>query len=505
MNLKRCYFLAFLSALLLGSEVVAQAPHTVWHALGIPQAYKHITDTTLNRKGKHPGLEKKPPLKKLADPANLKSDIPAIKKAAEIKEQEDLAPQKIKAIKYLGQTGCGCYGGVAEALTAALEDCTEEVRYAAALAIVQSLSTNCQICKKTCCTKALAAKMHERAFEQDAEGCFIEPSDRVRAVLQEALNDCPPDMRDVGPIVIPPDTVPPDTVPPPDAPVVPPPDGAAALEEGNDAGAAATSRRGATTSLLHRSSARTPIDGAARIDADALFDAAPEVPMVPRQVTGEVIEGKSRRGYVRIQFDHYLRPAVGTEVDVYHAYVLGVEFAGRLVIAEYDGDYAIAAAHAWESVKVARGDTVKCMVLVPAASAAPPAPAPAESVTPPFPAPEARVASNHRLLLPPPPAPMQRLPIERLPAEPEPVSSPVANSQLDARLLDILQPPPVVVEGDEEATETPVTPVSTETPVKQASAATPVYPVVNQIPSQPIDEPEHLAPIVSPPRVIIKR
>jgi hypothetical protein len=229
MNLKRCYFLAFLSALLLGSEVVAQAPHTVWHALGIPQAYKHITDTTLNRKGKHPGLEKKPPLKKLADPANLKSDIPAIKKAAEIKEQEDLAPQKIKAIKYLGQTGCGCYGGVAEALTAALEDCTEEVRYAAALAIVQSLSTNCQICKKTCCTKALAAKMHERAFEQDAEGCFIEPSDRVRAVLQEALNDCPPDMRDVGPIVIPPDTVPPDTVPPPDAPVVPPPDGAAAL------------------------------------------------------------------------------------------------------------------------------------------------------------------------------------------------------------------------------------------------------------------------------------
>ena len=32
MSLKRCYFLAFLSALLLGSEVVAQAPSTVWGA-----------------------------------------------------------------------------------------------------------------------------------------------------------------------------------------------------------------------------------------------------------------------------------------------------------------------------------------------------------------------------------------------------------------------------------------------------------------------------------------
>ena len=553
MYLKRCYFLAFLSALLLGSEVVAQAPSTVWHALGIPQAYKCIADARLNRKGKHPGLERKPPLKALADPANLKSDVPAIKKAAEIKQQEDLAPQKVKAVKYLGQIGCGCYGGVAEALTAALEDCTEEVRYAAALSIVQALYSNCQVCKKTCCTKELAAKMHERAYAQDETGCFLEPSERVRAVLMEALNDCPPDMRDIGPVIIPDDTVPPDAVPPPDAPLVPPADGAASVEEGTS-DVPHTSRRPENTSLLHRSSARSALDES-QLDSQALFAPAPEVPMVPRQVIGEVIAGKTRGGFVRIQFNQQLRPAVGSEVEVYHAYVLGTEFTGRLVIAEYDGDVAIAAPQPWESVKVARGDTVKCLVLAPAVTSAPAptaAPSPPSAVEeqpepladtfappptieprsepvatkfapPPVPeprkrAPEHRLTSTRELLLPPPPAPSApKAParIERLPVEsaPEPVER-----QLDARLLDILQPPPVVVEDEEvappvaaEATfEVPPVYVEPETesePVKQASAVAPLYPVVDNVPAPPVQQAprETLAPIVSPPKVVKKK
>ena len=545
MNLKRCYFLAFLSALLLGSEVVAQAPSTVWHALGIPQAYKCIADARLNRKGKHPGLERKPPLKALADPENLKSDVPAIKKAAEIKQQEDLAPQKVKAVKYLGQIGCGCYGGVAEALTAALEDCTEEVRYAAALAIVQSLHSNCQICKKTCCTKELAAKMHERAFEQDETGCFLEPSERVRAVLQEALNDCPPDTRDIGPVIIPDDTVPPDAVPP-RAPIVPPADGAAGFEaETGDV--PHTSRRSGSNSLLRRSSARTA-DDASQLDTQELFAPAPEVPMVPRQVTGDVVAGKSRGGYVRIQFNQQLRPAVGSEVDVYHTYVLGTEFAGRLVIAEYDGDVAIAAPRPWDSVKVARGDTVKCLVLGPAVTSAPaaapnpppaveeqpeplaaqfippsvveeqPEPAPTNFTPPPAPrtpAPEHRLASTRELLLPPPPAHRASMKIERLPVESAP--EPVAERQLDARLLDILQPPPVVVEGEVDVPpaaaapvfEVPPVHIEPETdsePVKQAAAVAPLYPVADNIPAPllPQAQGETLAPIVSPPKVVKK-
>jgi hypothetical protein len=71
-------------------------------------------------------------------PANLESQNPALKAAAKVKSEEDLAPQKIKAIKYLATIGCGCYPGVREALLAALDDCTESVRYEAAIAFCQA-------------------------------------------------------------------------------------------------------------------------------------------------------------------------------------------------------------------------------------------------------------------------------------------------------------------------------------------------------------------------------
>jgi hypothetical protein len=487
MTSRFCYILALAGATVLGNLVLAQSPPTVWHALGIPQACKHIHASTFNRKGNHPGLEKKPPLKGLADPANLKSDVPAIKKAAEIKAQEDLAPQKIKALKYLAQIGCGCYGGVAEALTAALEDCTEEVRYQGALAIVQALSSNCQVCQKTCCTKALAAKMYERAYGQDADGCFIEPSERVRGVLLRALDDCPPDMRDVAPVdeIIDPLLDPGGGTPSlRDAPAAPQPEPPAAealfpappaeISAGNQTGSSpstSSSRRSGTqrSALLHRTSTSSITYEVAREDV-SLFEPAPEVPMVKQQVTGEVIEGKSRRGFVRVLFDNRWQPPVGTELDVYHQYVLGTEFTGRLVIAEYEGAYAIAGSRAWDSVKVARGDRVQCIVMVPA---------PVSS------APAAQAMS-----LPAPPAPSMPLPTRQ--AAPAPVAAEsAAEKRLDAPLLDILQPPPVIVEPEDEEETELVVRASTDGPIQPSIAVEP--------------EPEHLAPIVLPPRVIRKK
>ena len=103
------------------------APLTLWNFLGIPQGLNKIRDVTTNRTGNHPGLERKPPPRAIADFRNLESPNPAIKKAAEIKAEEDLAPQKIKALKYLATVGCGCYPGVKEALMAATDDCTEVV------------------------------------------------------------------------------------------------------------------------------------------------------------------------------------------------------------------------------------------------------------------------------------------------------------------------------------------------------------------------------------------
>ena len=111
-----------------------------------------IQDNFINRRGNHPGLERRPLIKSLGDPANLESNNDAIKRAAEIKQQEDQAPQKIKAIKYLAEIGCGCYPGVAEALTASLEDCTERVRYETARAIERAAGDACQNCGSTSCS-----------------------------------------------------------------------------------------------------------------------------------------------------------------------------------------------------------------------------------------------------------------------------------------------------------------------------------------------------------------
>jgi hypothetical protein len=325
-----------IGVLATGSVLQAEAPPTVWHALGLPQAYSHFRTTIPNRWGNRPGLEPKPPLKKIADPANLQSDVPAIKKAAEIKGQEDLAPQKIKAIKYLAKQGCGCYGGVADALKGALEDCTEEVRYEAALAITQALDSHCEVCNKTCCTKELAAKMYERAYERDETGCFIESSDRVRQALQEAVSICPPDMRDFEP-------PPPDVGPGPD--ILPP------VDPGS------TNRRlpsGPHSAPYNRQVSRS-------VGSDAVAQA---VPMTRQLVTGEVIENKSN-GFVRVQFAGDIRPAVGAQVDVYHNYLLGTERGGRLTLATYEGPVAVLAVRASQNARVSKGDLVECEVLVP--------------------------------------------------------------------------------------------------------------------------------------------
>jgi hypothetical protein len=64
---------------------------TVWDRLGIPQATAAIRDSTINRNGNFPSLEKKPPVLRIADPANLKPEKPEmIKAAAKIKTDQDL-------------------------------------------------------------------------------------------------------------------------------------------------------------------------------------------------------------------------------------------------------------------------------------------------------------------------------------------------------------------------------------------------------------------------------
>ena len=414
---------AFVCALLLmvatGGTAFAQAPPTVWHFLGIPQGWSRFRDGTANRFGNRPNKEVKPPLKALADPANLKSDVPAIKAAAEIKQQQDLAPQKIKAIKYLAAIGCGCYGGVAEALQAALEDCVEEVRFAAAEALLSAMGNHCEFCQRTCCTPELSAKLYERAYGQDEHGCFLEPSDRVRAVLARVVAACPPDSMEVIDGLPPPvfDTVP-GTQP------LPPVDGGAASPLNFPGGGLQVDPLGSV------GGARGTQVGYSRFTPPV----AP-VPMMPVNVHGHVIDAGAGKGFVRVAFADGRRPPVGTVLEVYHEYLLGTERVGTLTIRDWDGRQAIAAPRAWDDVKIARGDHVEGVMQVPAEVPAEPTPAPeVQTVSAPTPARSPAAQS-------PPPVSVALDPLAT-PASPAATSPAIETPWPAVTARSILPPPP---------------------------------------------------------------
>lgn len=184
-----------------GAQAAAK-PHTLWQFLGFPS---YLRNRFVNQHGFAPGLEKKPPLRGIADPSNLESDVPAIQKAAEVKQQEDLAKQKIKAIRYLTDIGCGCYdkdGSISDALVAAMDDCTEKVRLVTVRAIGEAAKGgNCAQCnQKSCCNEKIVKQLAKIAYERDDKGCWLEPSQRVREAAVEALGICCPNPVPAEPI-----------------------------------------------------------------------------------------------------------------------------------------------------------------------------------------------------------------------------------------------------------------------------------------------------------------
>lgn len=171
---------------------------TVWDKLGIPQAAARIRDSSINRSGNYPNLEKKPPLLKIADPANLQPEKPEmIKTAAKIKTDKDLKKQKIKAINFLAEVNCGCYNKddkVAKAFLAALDDCDPDVRKAAVEGLCKAAG-NCSACRTgcetTCCTEEILKKVQDIATGLDANGCVKEPVKEIRVAAAGLLKKCP--------------------------------------------------------------------------------------------------------------------------------------------------------------------------------------------------------------------------------------------------------------------------------------------------------------------------
>ncbi len=179
--------------------------------LGVPQViqgtvggYRCVRDRIAGRLGGlFPGLEPRPPLLLLADPANLGPDAPpSVQAAAKVKQEQDAGAQKAKAAAYLATVGCGCYEGVAEALAENLKDCSEEVRHATVKALREMGSRSCGACGgNSCCSIEVHEGLMRLAWEVDSNGCFVEPSQRVRRLARLALNHCCMPMGVEGPLV----------------------------------------------------------------------------------------------------------------------------------------------------------------------------------------------------------------------------------------------------------------------------------------------------------------
>lgn len=222
MDLKRqlTVIRAFFALILLFSVgcITPQPPvATVWQKLGIPQAGARLRDGLVNRRGNFPGLERKPPVLAIADPANLEEAKPKmLQAAAEIKQDQDLKKQKIKALKFLGEVNCGCYNKddkVEKAFLEALEDCDPDVRKTA-IAALSNAAGNCPQCCRTgcevtCCTEDMFKKLEDIAFGVK-NGCYKEPVEEIRAAAKALLCKCPVPCKEVEPLPPPEELVAPD-------------------------------------------------------------------------------------------------------------------------------------------------------------------------------------------------------------------------------------------------------------------------------------------------------
>lgn len=141
----------------------------------------------LDLTGRFPGLQPQPPVLPITDPANLEESAPpAVQAAAEIKQEEDAAPQKIMALRYLATLGCGgCYPKVEDALLEGLSDCTESVRFEAVKALQCKPECGCRYCSSpSCCSLKVRKRLEELTT------CEKEPSERIRRLARVALACC---------------------------------------------------------------------------------------------------------------------------------------------------------------------------------------------------------------------------------------------------------------------------------------------------------------------------
>lgn len=191
-----------------GTTIVAIAPAagpkgTIWDFLGVKALCKDlamVADCGMNLLGaQFPGLASSLPMSSLTNPSAAASSNPAVAAAAAAKADENAAGGKVAALRYLGTLGCGgCYPEVEKALLAGLDDCIEVVRFEAASALATSSRNHCcRYCMSNrCCSANVRKKLIEIAMTMNDNGCYREPSARVRRMARVALCQCACDPAD---------------------------------------------------------------------------------------------------------------------------------------------------------------------------------------------------------------------------------------------------------------------------------------------------------------------
>lgn len=343
------------------------APATLWRFMGVPQGIQKVRGATTNRRGNFPGREPTPPLKAIADPRNLEpGNGPAINKAAQIKQQEDLAPQKIKALKYLATIGCGCYPGVEDAFAKSLkfgDECTEEVRYEAAKAMRKAAENNCAVCGKSCCcTAEMMQLLSDIATGKDDDGCFLEPSPRVREAACEALMACrrrvPVSPAPVAPVpAVPPGPGPQEFIPTQPTPeeITPPRTTAARPGEGlmDDILGAPTGGNAWQ---------RVPATNVSARDTIVNENGAPEAatPGLNSLLAGKVVGVDTTASTIDVEFPGRFQPTVGSQFSIHHDYAASSVYLGQVEIVYRAANSRVVARPVGRTdlSKVHRGDRV---------------------------------------------------------------------------------------------------------------------------------------------------
>lgn len=205
------------SELASSSTATSAGGATIWSFLGVDEfkqqvkcmfqlpAFKTLKTTLIGpltaSVGLNPHVPAVPPMamSAIGGPAGAAPGGP-VATAAAISAQQKTTGEKVAAIRYLATVDCLCYPEVVHSLLISLDDCAEEVRYEALLALRKSCGSTCcpagcdprtsSVCPNCQCQTVVIARLSDLLLERDVNNGYRERSERVRQLARVMINEC---------------------------------------------------------------------------------------------------------------------------------------------------------------------------------------------------------------------------------------------------------------------------------------------------------------------------